>query len=433
MQVTLRKLTYYFNWHLSKNQMLRDSILLFVGYLIAHALNMLYQMVVSRRLPATEYALLAAFVGALLIVQYPLMMLTTALSRYSSLLSQAGRMGDVRRLLSRWLRRSLVAGILFVVIGVLVRHQISDMLHIGRTGPVIVAVLSIPAFLMLPIVLGVSQGTQHFGWNAGTTMAGSVARLALGSLLIWVFHPTSGWGLLAHGTGTGLNVLALTAGLYWILSRYETTAQPLPKLRFFLLQSGLVQIAYATLMTADVILVKLFIPQEQSFAYAATLGRLTVFLSSTIVIAMFPKVTTSGRITPEQLSVFKQSLRYTTICAIIAVSGCAIFPRLFLRILFGIHTPSRTLQLMTIAMACIMGVSALLNTCLQFLVAQKRFLSTSPVLLAAAGYLIASTFWHNETWHILLWTGLSNTMALFALLLTCFKVPAPPTTAVQEC
>ena len=64
--------------HLKTNQMLRHSALLFAGYVAAHMLNMLYQMVVSRQLPPDEYALLAAFVGALLIVQYPLMTLTTA-------------------------------------------------------------------------------------------------------------------------------------------------------------------------------------------------------------------------------------------------------------------------------------------------------------------------------------------------------------------
>ncbi len=409
---------------LKENHMLRHSALLFAGYLTAHVLNLLYQMIVSRKLPAEEYTLLAAFVGALLIVQYPLMTLTTALSRYSSLLMQTGRNGDVRRLCTRWLLRSMYAGLALATLGVLFRNPISQMLHIDRTGPVIVAAISLPAFLMLPVVLGVSQGIQRFGWNAGTTMAGSVTRVLLGTLLIWTFYPTSGWGLLGHGAGTGLHVIALAVGLYWIMHKQHPSPAPLPKLRSFLLQSGLVQLAYATLMTADVILVKHLIPQEDAFAYAATLGRMTVFLSSTIVIAMFPKVTTAGQITRQQFLIFKQSLLYTALCAAIAIAGCLLFPRFLLTFLFGIHHPSPALVAMTMAMAIIMGISALLNTCLQFLVAQKRFRPACWVIVAAIIYIAASALFHSQTWHILIWSAVANTFALLALLPACRQASA---------
>jgi len=423
MRQSLHHISQKIQQQLRENQMLRHSALLFTGYLTAHALNLLYQMIVSRKLPANEYTLLAAFVGALLIVQYPLMTLTTALSRYSSLLMQAGRHGDVRRLLTRWLLRSMYAGLALAAIGLWFRAPISQMLHIDRTGPVMVAAISLPAFLILPVVLGVSQGIQRFDWNAGTTMAGSLTRVLLGTLLILIFYPTSGWGLLAHGAGTGFNVFALVAGLYWIMHKQQATETPLPKLRLFLLQSGLVQLAYATLMTADVILVKHLIPQEDAFAYAATLGRMTVFLSSTIVIAMFPKVTSSGHITQQQFQIFKQSLLYTALCAAIAITGCLLFPRFLLRFLFGIHAPSPTLVAMTMTMAIIMGISALLNTCLQFLVAQKRFLPTCWVILAAILYIAACALFHSQTWHILIWSAAANTLALLALLPACLYTP----------
>jgi len=412
-----------------QNPMLRHSTVLFSGYLVAHVLNTLYQMVVSRTLAPVEYTLLAAFVSALLILQYPLMTLTTGLSRYSSILITDNRLGDVRRLLSRWLLRSGFAGIMLAMIGIWFRHPIGEMLHIYRTGPIIVAAVSLPAFLMLPIALGVSQGMQRFGWNASTTMAGSVVRLALGTFFVLCLFPTSGWGLLGHGAGVGFNVLALTLGLYWMLRKTASSPLALPHLRGFLLQSGLVQLAYATLMTADVILIKHFLPDELEFAYAATLGRLAVFLSSTIVIAMFPKVTATGRISRAQLDVFKQSVLYTAICGALAIAGCTLFPRLLLRILFGMRDPSRTMQAMVIAMTLIMSISAVLNTCLQFLVAQKRFLPTVWICIAAISYLAASALRHNHAWDILMWAALANGLALLALLPICWQSPIAPAPA----
>lgn len=404
--------------------MLRHGALLFAGYMIAHVLNTLYQMIVSRRLDPVEYSILAAFVSALLILQYPLMTLATALSRYSSLLILDQRLGDIHRLLTRWLLRTGLVGILLAAIGIWFREPISEILHINRTGPILAAALCLPACLMLPVVLGVSQGMQRFGWNAATTMAGSCVRLALGAALVIFVLPTSGWGLLGHGAGIGFNVLTLAFGLYWILRATTPSTTPLPLLRTFLLQSGLVQLSYATLMTADVILIKHFLPDELEFAYAATLGRLAVFLSSTIVIAMFPKVTATGRISRAQLTIFKQSLLYTAICAAMTLVGCALFPRVLLRILFGMPDPSAAMQAMMIAMTGVMSLSALLNTCLHFLVAQKRFLPTIWVCLAAIAYLTASALQHASAWNILTWAAIANGLPLLVLLPICWRTAA---------
>jgi len=423
--------------HLAQNQMLHHSALLLAGYAGAHLLNLLYQMVVSRTLAPTEYALLAAFIGLLLILQYPLMTLTTGLSRYSSLLMQAGRSGDVRRLLSRWLARSATAGILLATPCIVYRHTLAAMFHIDRIGPILVTALSLPVFLMLPIVLGVSQGIQRFGWNSTTTMAGSLVRLTLGSAFVLLLHPTSGWGLLGHSAGLAVNVFLLALALYGLLHKYPSTAAPLPHLRLFLAQSGAVQIAYAVLMTADVILMKHFIPTETEFAYAATLGRLAVFLSSTIVIAMFPKVTTTGPLSPQQYRIFAQSLLFTTLCAVLAVTGCWLFPQWLLRLFFGIADPSPALRYMTVSMAAIMGLSAILNTCLQFLVARQHFAPTLWVLAAAAGYLLGSTLWHQHPGQILLLAALANALPLLAILPACRRptpalpLPAPPCQTVH--
>ena len=61
--------------------------------------NRVYQMAVSRVLPKDEFALLAAFLGVLAVISYPLSTLATGLGHYSSLLQQEGRAGDVKRLL----------------------------------------------------------------------------------------------------------------------------------------------------------------------------------------------------------------------------------------------------------------------------------------------------------------------------------------------
>ncbi len=409
------------------NMLLRHSALLLSGTMVAHLLNTLYQMIVSRALPPSEYALLAAFLGVILILHHPLATLTSGLSRYCSLLCQAGRTGDVKRLTLKWVYLVGASSLLLALLGWILRDPLTEMLHLERVEPVVAAALALPPLFLLPVLLGVSQGIQRFDLNIGATILGSAARVALGAALVWLIHPTSGWALLGHGGGAGISVLLLFATLWFVLRKAPPSRLPLPRLRYFLLQTFLIQLSYAILMTADVVLVKHFLPDNTDFAYAATLGRLAVFLPSAILIAMFPKVTSEGRGTPMQTSIFLQALGYTAVCAVAAVTACALFPRLLLRILFGMPDPSRSVQLMMIAMASIMGMSALLNTCLQFLIAQHRFKPAFIVLFMAAGYLAASWLFHTTIWHIMAWAALFNTLPFFALLLSCWKHAPSPT------
>ena len=80
---------------LKTDDLLRHSALLFASMLVAHTSNAAFQMVVGRKLPKEEFALLAAFLAALMIIRRPLATLRTALCHYGSLLEQEGRRGDV--------------------------------------------------------------------------------------------------------------------------------------------------------------------------------------------------------------------------------------------------------------------------------------------------------------------------------------------------
>ena len=51
------------------DDLLRHTSILFSGMMVVHVCNMLFQMGVSRALPQEEYALLAAFLGGLAIIQ----------------------------------------------------------------------------------------------------------------------------------------------------------------------------------------------------------------------------------------------------------------------------------------------------------------------------------------------------------------------------
>jgi O-antigen/teichoic acid export membrane protein len=394
-----------------KDDLFRHSAIVFVSMMVVHVCNMAFQMVVGRVLPDEEYTLLAVFLGVLVIIQRPLATLRIGVNRYSSLLSQDGQTGDVKRLVRKMLLVTAVPALVLCAGTLLFSKYIAAFFHLKRLEPVLIFGAMLPAFFWTPIVSGAVQGVQKFGVMASATITGSMIRLLLGAGFVWFLYPACGWAMLGHGIGMYGSLCVLFTGLLLALRGTSGSGAPLPSTRSFLLQSFFIQGAYAVLMTADVVFMKHYVPSDTEFAYAATIGRMVVFLPGAIVMAMFPKVASRGTLSPEQRSVFLRSVGVTTVFVVVAVMGCFVFPGLLVRILFGIAAASPHLKHMVGMMSLIMGMSALLNIIIQFLLAQHRFSGLFGVILMAVIYWVGSRFC-SLTWHVVALSAATNIIAL---------------------
>lgn len=401
---------------IASNELNRHISILFSGAMVVHVLNTVYQMAVSRALPKEEYALLAAFLGMLVIIQRPISTLTATLSHYSSLMTFERREGDVFRLARKWGLRMGGAGLMLAAATLIFRAELAEMFHLSRDEPVIIAALTLPALFMLPALNGTIQGLQRFGWNIGSGISGAVARVTLGAGFVWFVHPACGWAMLGHGLGAYVSTSLLGLGILYVTFKGTRTATKLPSMRHFITHSFFIQMAYAVLMTADVILVKHFFPEQDNFAFAATLGRLVIFLPGSIVTAMFPKVAAEGKTSHAQNRVFFHSLGLTGACVLISITSCLLFPGLLTHILFGMPNPSASTRLMIASMAIAMGLSAMLNVTMLFMIAQRAFKPAMIVIACALAYLAIAILWHPTIWHIIFASALANGSAFLALL-----------------
>ena len=404
------------------DDLLRHTAILFTGMMVVHVCNLVYQMAVSRALPEAEYALLAAFLGILAIISYPLSTLASGLGHYCSLLRQENRTGDVRRLLRKWLFLTGIPAILLGAAVIVFNQSVAGFLHLDRAAPVVIAGVVLPVMFWLPVLTGAAQGLQLFGWSAASGISGAVLKLLLGAGLVWFWYPACGWAMLGHSAGIYLSATALMIGLFLVLRGGAETGESLPSMRFYLLQSFFVQIAFAVLMNADVVLVKHYLPDHTEFAYASTLGRIVAFLPMAVAMAMFPKVASSDGATAEHRKIFFHSFGYTALCVAAAAIGCLVVPRLLLRILFGIQDASEYMVSLTRMMALAMSASALLNIAVQFLLAQRRFKETVSVGLACLLYLLSAHFFHGTAGQIALASGIFNMAALLAALYAVLRL-----------
>jgi len=307
----------------------------------------------------------------------------------------------------------------FLLGGVVIMSSgpLTEFLHLDRIAPVVVAGAVFPALFWFSILHGTGQGLQLFGWISTAIVVGALIRLGLGAGFVWFLYPACGWAMLGHGLGIYASAGVLLLGLFLMLRGPRSSETALPSMRFYLLQSFFIQAAYAVLMTADVVLVKHYLPENTEFAYAATLGRMVVFLPGAIVMAMFPKVASRGTTTKGQRSVFLRSLGYTATLVVATVIGCSAFSGLLARILFGIPDAPPYLKQMIGLMAMVMGFSALLNVTVQFLLAQRRFVPAFTTVGFAVLYLLGAMLFHETSWQIVAGAAGCNAGALLAGLI----------------
>ncbi len=407
---------------IKSDELIRHSAILFSGMIVVHISNILFQMAIGRALPKDEYVLVAAFLGVLAMIQRPLGTLRSGLSYYSSILRQEDREGDIKRLLRKWLLLTGGPSLLLGMLVLIFNSSLAHFFHLERVAPVVVMGAVLPALFAIPVLGGSVQGLQLFRWSSAANISGALTRLGLGAGFVWFLYPACGWAMLGHGLGIYMASGVLVLGLIIALRGTQTSNLPLPSMRFYLLQSFLIQAAYVVLMTADVVLIKHYVPQDTEFAYAATLSRMVVFLPGAIVAAMFPKVASRNSINEHQLKVFFRSFGYTALFVLVSVLGCCIFASLLARILFGIREVSSYLEQMIRIMSLIMGTTALSNVILQFLVAQHRFLSAFAIVPFAVLYLAAAMFFHGNSWQLVAVFGGCNAGALIVGLAVMFRL-----------
>ncbi len=374
--------------------------------------NVAFQMVVGRALPRAEYTLLATFLAIFAIASRPLGTLSTAINHFTSILINAKRQHLIGRLLIKWGLLTAIPSIAIGLAGVFLSTGIANFFHLERTAPVIVAALALPAILCFPVFEGALSGMQRFGISAIAATSGTLVRLALGALLVYAVYPASGWALLGHVGGMYTHFLILLMILFpYLLKRSSSPDDALPSFRRYLCGSFLIQLSVAVLMTGDIILVRRYLPDEVDFAYAATLGRMIIFLSGTVAIALFPKVATDGAFTTEHRVLYLRSLLYTSVFVAISLIFCIGIPAWMLRLVFGIQTPGPHLIQLTRWMGIVMAISALLQLNIHLLLAQRRFRLLSVTILCAIAYLALCHLAGKSTSAIVAIAGITNLIA----------------------
>jgi O-antigen/teichoic acid export membrane protein len=268
------------------------NIIVGSGTILAGALGVAFQSLVSHRLEPADYGAVFAVVSLITLIGLPATAFTLLMARETSRDRASGQHAASVALLRRGNRALVVAGLALAVVLALVSPILARFLEVP-SELLIVASAGIPFALALPLLLGEFQGEQRFIAFA-TLSTGQAALKLVGAIALGAI-----WGPLGIIAGISL----ASAAVYFIalgMVRRKISIRPMvPWLRpaaAYLVVVLPSTLALGILFSTDVLLVKHFFPTRVAGEYSAVaaIGRAIFWGASGVAVVLFPKVVFRG-------------------------------------------------------------------------------------------------------------------------------------------
>ena len=396
---------------LERDHLFGHSVILLACAQASNVANLLFQAAMMRMLDSVQYGTLIAMLGVFTVITMPLAAVPWAVAHFTAGFLREGRVQEARGLVAAVTRDVAWAGVAMLALAAVASGPLLHYLKLDGRGPLLLTIVAVAASVGGSAFMGALQGAQGFAWLAGVGFVGSFARLVLAVLFVTLGGAATG-ALLGHAASMGIVALAgIVAVRYTLGGVRERPTRPAGFYRYCV-HYALAYVGYAILMNADVVAAKHYFPAEQAgtYAVAAMVGRIILFLPQPIVMAMFPKVVSGGEVTRASW----RTLGKAIVLASIVLGGtallCSVFAETVLRVLSGHSSP----ELVALARLLVWGLCPLSLTffIMNFELAQRRTTVVLPLLACAIGYLICLARWHATMQQVAIALVAAATVAL---------------------
>jgi len=320
---------------LIRSNYLRNNVLLLAGGFLSGVCNLLLHPVLSRLLGPDGYGTMASMLALLGILLLPIQVVSTVVIKYSSSLTAVGQLAQLNDFIRRLTYILLPSGILIALIVIAASGFISSSLRLPVQGVIILAGAFVVAFAA-QVNLGALQGLERFAWFSSLGVLGTVLRFVLASALVFL-------GLGVNGAILGV-VLSIVLGyvisflpLRALFRGTRLHSGPLRSLWSYSLTAVVAGGSTTLLLSVDTIMAKAYLPAHEAGLYAAlaTLGKVVLFVSSSILVVMFPRVAALHHRQANTTHVVLQSLLGMLMLSAAVELVFLIAPIVVIRLMFG--------------------------------------------------------------------------------------------------
>ncbi|MGA8921756.1 MAG: hypothetical protein WB682_01310, partial [Candidatus Dormiibacterota bacterium] len=146
---------------LTRNRLVRQNLVLFLGGLVAGIGGFVYHAIAGRVLGPAVYGQVAFLIALYAVGTAPALILVVVLARYTATLVARADAG-VRSLLGRTVRLIAIPCLAAVLLTALFARPVATFEHLGSPIPVLILGFSIALIWQVAIPRGILQGLQRF-------------------------------------------------------------------------------------------------------------------------------------------------------------------------------------------------------------------------------------------------------------------------------
>lgn len=394
-----------------KHPLFSGSLIMIGGNMVVNVVNYVYHIIMGRLLGPVDYGVLASLYSILYITSIVPSSSSVAIVKFISSAKDTGETVSIYKSINR-LMFYLAIGLAVVI--VIFSPLASDFLHIQNIWPVVL-VAPIVFFTLISLMNQATfQGLLKFDGVVGTSLISSLIKLSLGVILV-----LAGWSVFGAMFGVVLAAFLSYLYSYWYLKRVLSGSQDysfsLKKFLFYAFPVLLQALAFTSLFTIDVILVKHFFSSREAGMYAAlsTLGKIIFFASSPIAGTMFPIVSRRSTRGESYFKVFFAALLLTISVSIMVVIFYFLFPNIAIGVLYG--QAYLSVQSYLAWMGTFLFFYTLSYLLVNFLLSLGRTRVVILPLLAALGQIILIWVWHNSLLQVIQISLFISTMLFLGL------------------
>ena len=320
--------------NLRKDELVRGSLILFIAINLFNFMNYLFHFFMARMLGPADYGVLAVLMSILYIISVPSESIQTIVSRYTSKYLAEKKLGKIKSLLSRTLKKSVKFAFFIFLIYIPVAFFLSNFLKIDfllilLTGTIVFG------FFMMPINRGILQGKKKFKELGLNMITESGTKLIIAIFLVYI-------GLGVYGAISGNLMGVFLAFVFAFIFMKDVVKSKKVEIETkgiyaYGMPVFIVIISIMVMLSMDIILAKRFFSPEIAgqYAVASMLGKMIFFGTAGISKAMFPFATEKFENGDKSHGVFYKSLLIIFAFILIALVFFGLIPKFIVGILFG--------------------------------------------------------------------------------------------------
>lgn len=409
---------------IKKNAFARNSLILFIGTMIANVLNYIFHLVVGRMVSVPMYGEIESLLSLVHIVSVPGLTLTLVATKYAAGTKADDDPAGSRAILKYMSKKLLLYGTPIFVLSLFLVPFVGDFLKIESSLPLLLIWVSMFILFFSSINDGIINGWQKFFGGSAVNIAGTLVKLVAAVVLIKI-----GFGVNGAIGGYTLSALAVYIGTLFVLKfifvgdsskKNEKNFVDFGSLKKYILPAFIATLAVAMLGNVDMVMAKHQLDLQQAGYYGALtiMSKAIFFATGAIATVLFAMSSEESYKKADTLKIFRYSIILTFLVTFFSAIFYGLFPEFVINIFFG-EKYLLTADLL-IWFAIMASLYAFANLFIQYLLSIHKTETVWTFLILSILVATALFFWGKSIRDIILIVSITQIVVILVGLMYIF-------------